>query len=976
MAALLFPPSPRVVSIAVQPPPGRSASEFLPLIVQPVGQAPQRELIRRSILALYATGEFSDIEAVAEPATGGVRLRFETQPNFFLSVIRVLHSPDPPTATELEDASGLVIGEAYTPAKLAAAKSKLRQRLETYGYYQSDIVAATAIMPGTNQATVSFDIHAGALARLGEVSFTGTKLFSDAALYRASKLRSGEPMSRERIEDAAAALQAYYAGQGRLTANITLAAPSFHPAGNLVDLHFDVVAGPVVTIAAEGYPYSAGTLHQLLPMYQERAADTALVEEGRGNLVNDLQNKGYFDATVSYSRTQINADHLRILYTIVPGAKQSLDAVLFSGNHYFDADDLAERIAVRANSPWPDFIPGARGRFSHALAQGDAEAIAQLYRSNGFAAVAVKPVINRAYRGMANHVAVEFQIDEGPQTRVHDVRLDGASAVHSAALRQLLTTAPGQPFAESSVAADRNAILTYYYNAGYQSAICTARSNPAAAADQRDVIFTISEGAQETIHQVFIGGNHFVHRNVIAHDLSFGAGQPLSQMQLLDSQRQLYDSGLFTSAAIAPANPDGAILNRDVYVTVNEARRYTFSEGIGLQVQGGTGGEASLRDVLGETGYSPLLSFDVTRTAVTGRDQTLSLKSTYGTLQKRAVLGYDMPDFLDRSWLRADLTTFYDDTFDIRTFRAIREQAGVQFEQSLGIGAGMTYTLEYHRVRVLSPLVAPQEIPILSQPVQVAELAATYHRDHRDDPLDTHQGTYNSLQFGVDQSYGSGFADFGRTVFQNRWYHPLGKEGTVVLARSTQVGFELPFGQRSAVTFTNPITGAASTMQAFVLPLPERFLGGGADSLRGFSINQAGPRDPVTGFPVGGEALLVNNLELRFPLIGPSIGGVVFYDLGNVYSTPRQLFRSLLRWRPPISPSGSLTATGPADTDFTSHTLGLGIRYKTPVGPVRFDAGYMVNPPTFQYFSTASAPAVLFQRLPPFHFFFSIGQTF
>ncbi len=976
MAALLLPPAPSVVSIAVQPPPGRSASEFLPLVVQPVGQAPRRDLIRRSILALYATGEFSDIEAVAQPTAGGVRLLFETQPNFFLSVIRFVHSPDPPAATELEDASGLVIGEVYTPAKLAAAETKLRQRLQTYGYYQAAVVATVAITPSTNQATVSFAIRAGALARLAQVSFTGIKLFTDAALFRASKLRAGEPLSRERIEDAASALQAFYAAQGRLTANITLATPQFHPAANLVDLHFDIAAGPVVTIAAEGYRYSAGALRQLLPMYQERAADTALVEEGRGNLRNDLQNKGYFDATVTYSRAQINPDRLRILYTIVPGPKQSLDAVRFSGNHYFDDDDLAERIALRANSPWPDFVPGARGRFSGSLAQGDAEAIAQLYRSNGFAAVAVHPIINNAYRGAPNHVAVDFQIDEGPQTRVRDVHLDGASAANSAALRQLLMTAPGQPFAPASVASDRNAILTYYYNSGFQNATCAAQSNPAPAANQQDVTFTISEGAPQTIHQVFIDGNHYVHRNVIAHDLSFQPGQPLSQMELLDSQRQLYDSGLFTSAAIAPANPDGAILNKDVYVTVNEARRYTFSEGIGLQVQGGTGGDASLRDVLGHTGYSPLFSFDATRTAMTGRDQTLSLKSTYGTLQKRAVLGYDMPDFLDRSWLRADWTTFYDDTFDIRTFRAIREQAGVQFEQSLGSAAGLTYTLEYHRVRVLSPLVAPQEIPILSQPVQVAELAATYHRDHRDDPLDTHSGSYNSLQFGVDQSYGQGFADFGRTVFQNRWYRPLGKEGRVVLARSTQVGFALPFGERSTVTFTNPITAATSTVHDYVLPLPERFLAGGADSLRGFSINQAGPRDPITGFPVGGEALLVNNLELRFPLIGPSIGGVVFYDVGNVYSTPRQLFRSLLRWRPPASSTGSLTAAGPADTDFTSHTVGLGIRYKTPVGPVRFDAGFMLNPPTFQYFSAAPSPAILFQRLPPFHFFFSIGQTF
>src|SRR6185437_15163165 len=166
-------------------------------------------------------------------------------------------------------------------------------------------------------------------------------------------------------------------------------------------------------------------------------------------------------------------------------------------------------------------------------------------------------------------------------------------------------------------------------------------------------------------------------------------------------------------------------------------------------------------------------------------------------------------------------------------------------------------------------------------------------------------------------------ADFTRVGYENHWYHPINRGGTVVLASSTQIGVETPFGPKQTITLTNPVSG---------------------------------------------EALLVNNLELRFPLLGANIGGVVFYDLGNVYSTPRQMLKALGRWSPP--------AGGGADTDFTSHTLGLGLRYRTPVGPVRVDTGYLLNPPTFQYFSPGTNPQVLFQRLPPFHFFFSIGQTF
>src|SRR6185312_14408219 len=431
----------------------------------------------------------------------------------------------------------------------------------------------------------------------------------------------------------------------------------------------------------------------------------------------------------------------------------------------------------RAASPWPEVIPGARGRFSNALAQQDADAMARLYHNNGFADATVTPVVMRDYRGKPHHIAVEFRVVEGAQVTVQGVTLAGASAAHQAELRGLLTTAPGQPYSPDNVAADRNTILTYYYNQGYQNATCEARATPAGDDGDQDVAFTINEGKVETIHRVLVTGARFVRRNVIAHDLTLTPGRPLSQQAMLQSQQQLYDSGLFTSASVVTANPEGSATAKDVYVNVNEARRYTFSEGIGLQVQGGTGGAPDLRDVLGHTGFSPLLSFDATRTAMTGRPQTLSFKSTYGTLQKRAVLGYDVPNLLNHPSLQGDLTAFYDDTFDIRTFRAIREQAGFQLEQTINSAVGWTYNVDYRRVRVLSPLVAPQEIPILSQPVEVAEVAANYHRDFRDDPLDTHRGSYNSLSISLDKSYGAGFADFTRVGYENHWYHPINRGG-------------------------------------------------------------------------------------------------------------------------------------------------------------------------------------------------------
>jgi outer membrane protein insertion porin family len=133
---------------------------------------------------------------------------------------------------------------------------------------------------------------------------------------------------------------------------------------------------------------------------------------------------------------------------------------------------------------------------------------------------------------------------------------------------------------------------------------------------------------------------------------------------------------------------------------------------------------------------------------------------------------------------------------------------------------------------------------------------------------------------------------------------------------------------------------------ADAVPLPERFFAGGSVSNRGFPENQAGPRDigtpagpggtatQPTGFPLGGNAVFLSNIELGFPLLGDNIGGVLFEDAGNVYSSVSDV-------------SFRFHQNGPQDFNYMVHAAGFGIRYKTPIGPVRVDLAYSINPPSF-----------------------------
>jgi outer membrane protein assembly factor BamA len=261
-----------------------------------------------------------------------------------------------------------------------------------------------------------------------------------------------------------------------------------------------------------------------------------------------------------------------------------------------------------------------------------------------------------------------------------------------------------------------------------------------------------------------------------------------------------------------------------------------------------------------------------------------------------------------------------------------------------------------------------QQIPLYSQPTRVSLFGVTWLRDRRDNAADPGHGTMNTISIDLaGQPIGSS-ASFVRLFMQNSSYTPIGR--SLLFARSTRVGIATPIGT------------SASTD----IPLPEHFFAGGGTTLRGFGLNQAGPRDPLTGFPVGGLTMLAFNQELRFPMrlpwIGNRVGGGIFYDAGNVFSRVGNVSLRAAPVAPVFSSAQPTTCVANCTNDlaYFSHTIGFALRYNTPVGPVSIDLGYQLNPARFLVpVGTAAAgqPTPLsLERLPAFQFFVNLGTTF
>ena len=979
---------------------------ILQLLPQKVGEPLDRTRVRDSIRALYATGRFADIQAEVTPSGEGVILAFTTSANFFVGAVEVEGAPTRPTPNQIVNASKFQLGERYTQEKLDRALENVRQLMQEGGYYRARVTAESVSNAATQQADILFHVARGEQAHVGEVKVTGSSGLSSGEVQSISHLNPGDRVTVARVSSSLQRLRKRFQKQNRALAQVSIAGQSYRQASNAVDFTFQIDPGPMVVIYARGYHISRGVLKKEIPVYEENAVDDDLLNEGKRNLLDYLQTRGHFDAKVDIQKVT-DAKTMQVIYQIDPGPIHRLALVEITGNKDFlDTAKLRSYLQIQPSSRF-----ASHGRYSEALLKSDVATLESLYHSSGFREVKIVTRVEDNYRGADNKLAVHIHIEEGLRTRVGEVHVLGTQKVPPTELPEL-STQPGQPYSEEDLANDRERILSYYFDHGFPNASLEITTKPAADQGNReDVTYSIQEGERFTVNRVMVAGTEHTRDYVVQRELQVRAGDRLSQQDLLNTQTRLYDLGIFSQVDTAVQNPEGTDPEKNVLVQVEEAKRYTFTYGVGLEFQ--TGQPAGTTAPQGTTGVSPRVEFDVTRLNFGGRNQTLTFQSHVGRLQQRGLVSYAIPKLFDNDKFKLIYTVFYDNSLDVATFTSQRLEGKVDLRQQIGNSgtepgtrpgpSSITYRFDFRRVKAsnFAEGFSPGEIALLSLPARVGGPGFTFIRDKRDNPLESTKGNYFTLDGFAASSYFGSEGDFGRLLAQYSTYYAFGGKGKAghqfVFARSTSIGVQQPFrGTKVLPPGSCPLNAAGEPTCTDIrtIPLPEQFFAGGGNSHRGFGLNQAGPRDPDSGFPVGGTALFVNNLELRLPpltlpYLGEGFGLAVFHDMGNVFTAPHDLLKGLLRWHQASLPQcayGDTACLNPFNNsgyDYTSHALGVGLRYKTPIGPLRFDFGYNLNPTAYLQSFTTTDPVTGLpvtnlepQRLRHFNVFFSIGQPF
>jgi outer membrane protein assembly complex protein YaeT len=969
--------------------PPADATSLLAATPLKIGEPLTRDVLHDAMQSLFATGRFSDIQAEAErTATAGVRLRFRTAPNFFVGMVIIEGVSTNPTANQLASATRLQLGELYSREKLDRARAGIQRVMEENGFHRSQVTVDEPHDETQHQVNLTFHVSTGPRAVVGEIALEGEAGYTPAEVMEIAKLHPGDPVVSNRITRALQRLRERYQKQNRLLAQVSAAGRTYHPEHNTVDYVLKVDRGPAVEIAADGFKLSQRVLKRLVPIYEEGAVDDDLLNEGRRNITNHMQTLGYFEATVAVNQhNAADGKSLQVVYTVKPGERHKLAAIRIAGNHFFPDDLIRSRMQNQAAGRL-----FSHGRYSEVLLEEDVRNIESLYRSSGYRQAEVDSKLVTRYQNAPDLLAIQITIKEHEQTRVSWVRIEGSYTLPSEQLPEI-QTAEGQGFDESSLADDRDTILGKYFDNGFPNASVDVSYVAVTSADnlpQVGVTFTIHEGEQFFVDRVFLDGLHYTRAGVARRALRVQPSAPLSQQDMLESQRRLYDLGLFKQVDTAIQNPDGTEARKNVVVTAREADRYTFDYGVGIEFQTGQPSTGN-NQPLGRTGVSPRVSFGVSRINVGGRHQTLTMKANVGGLQQRGLISFDVPKLMNRD-LRFSATGLYDNTVDVSTFTSKRLEQTFQILQVLYKVPDrdlttMAYRFSYRSVKASDIQVTDNLIPLLSKPTRVGTPNFLYSRNRRDNDLESTRGSYTTVEGGVASSYFGSEADFSRFLIKNSTYYTLFRNRSTgrgyVFARSTSIGVENPFGS----TVVLDPSQSASPGQTLV-PLPERFFSGGGNSHRGFGLNQAGPRDPFTGFPVGGSAVFLNNLEMRFPNVTvpyllDNIGFTIFHDMGNVFARPQEMFSSLGRFHQPDQGLCLHEIThNQCNYNYVSHAVGMGVRYQTPIGPLRFDFGYNLNPPTFPSYTNIttnngrSIGQFGYQKAGHFNFSFSVGQSF
>ncbi|MBV8207397.1 MAG: BamA/TamA family outer membrane protein [Acidobacteria bacterium] len=927
-----------VTSVELAGQPGADLAALEPLLAQKAGEPFSEEKVNQSLAALKQAGKFQAVEVEFRPEAGGVRVLFVLQPAVYFGMFEFPGAQGHFPYSRLVQVANYPPQGAYTPVDVENAQKSLQRFFQRNGYFEAQVTPQLNVDAVHGLANVTFQTRLGRHAKFGAVSITGTNpqetqhleavLHSTMARLHTAAIRPGKTYKLATIQKATQYLENRLMKEGMLGGQVKLIGANYNPETNRADIQYQVNTGPAVNVKVEGAHLWPWTRKNLLPVYQMNGLDPELIQEGRQNLISHFQDKGYFDDKVTVTTTQ-QSNGETIVYQITKGPRHKVAGVDITGNQHLDGKDLMGHVTVEKGHLL------SHGKYSEKLVRASASNLKKVYQANGYSTVQVTPGVTSQPNG---NVVVTFRVNEGPRDVVEDFAVEGNNTVPLNQLApQGLKLGDGKPYSTKLVDDDRTQIVANYLRMGYLTATFRETAKPIGKDKHRlRVVYQIYEGPKVITAQVVTLGRKVTRQALINRVTALRSEQPMRMDNMLRAENDLYNLGIFDWAEIDPRRSITTQTQEDEVVKVHEAQRNAINYGFGFEVvnRGGSlpSGTVAVPGIppIGlphtfktseKTFWGPRGSFEYTRLNLWGRSESITVGGLAGRLDQRFQAGYNDPFWRNTNWSSGiSISGERDSQNPIFTSRMAQGQW--QLQRALNAKRTNTLFLRYSFSETgISNLLIPQLIPASDLHTRLSTVAASFVRDTRDNPLDAHKGVYDTAEIDVNPQVLGSNVSFARLLTQTAYYRKTW--ANIVWANSLRVGFARAFSGSH-------------------VPISQAFFSGGGSTLRGFPLNGAGPQHTITAcgtpgdvstcapitVPVGGRELVILNSELRIPspidlpFVDKKLSFVPFYDGGNV-------FRAI-----------GFSNFWPTYTN----SVGFGLRYATPVGPVRVDIGHNLNP--------------------------------
>ena len=610
------------------------------------------------------------------------------------------------------------------------------------------------------------------------------------------------------------------------------------------------------------------------------------VKESVNKLREVCQNKGFVDASVEASVAEDSDGSMRVTFRVAEGPKLKIERIVITGNQFYPTKTVLKTMDTSAKGLF-SFISDS-GAFKKDVLENDVRKIEALYQNSGFMDSKVSdPVVGRGTKGLI----LTIRIFEGRQYRVGEIRFAGESGIPEATLRKKVKLARGDLFDRETILADLLALTTLVNDEGYAQALVSPGVEKRAEYPVADVTYRFERGAKFRFGKVEISGNTKTMDRVIRHNLDVSDGRTYTATGLKTTKENLTRTSYFKDVKVstAPSTEPGVM---DAKIEVQEGPTGTLSGGLGY---------SSVDKIFGVV--------QLTENNLFGRGWKASLNSQFGARRTLYSIDFRDPHFLDSDFsllLGAFKTKVQYTDFEKESAGG---RVGLGYNFSRFLNGSVSLRVDETEILPVSgavPLFNVQE-EILKGVQQTRSVSVNVTRNNTDKFIDPSRGGVQSATVEYAGGPLGGDSRFIKYFLNAKKFYPV--------TASTVFSWNLVWGH------------VIPTVQGAEVPLFERFFLGGPYTIRGFRSREISPRDPNTGELIGGNKELYANFEYQFPLVKEiSFKGVFFFDAGNAWEQGA--------W--PGKDQGLWAA------------YGMGVRWYSPMGPLRFEWGWNLNRPEGQ----------------------------